>query len=501
MAMELPDEAVSFSFQGLLAPTGEDWSPAAEMRARHFVSPARLKDLAPRLAQCRSQVAADREVRNPPPEAGPLHPDFIDLPQKLLDDLRRKSDNSEVGKILALAGRLKDDADRVVVLGVGGSQLAARALFDALKPAYHNELPPESRLGVPRLYFAGDGFDNDALQELLDLIQITCVDPDNREERWAVVCVSKSGATLEPAVALRVFRREAAEYYGLRSPWLKQLFAAVTGPTGKLRELFKARQEEEPPTIPDNVGGRFSAFTAAGLLPAALLGLDVRALLLGAAAMSRRFLEEPFERNPVLQLAAVSHMLSEEQGKPLRVLQCWSRRLEGLARWYEHLLAESLGKQGRGPTPLTLVATRDLHSHGQQQLEGPRDRVVFNFGVRAGKSVPIMVGMADHNQDDLNQHNRKGLPDLAAAAQRAAAQAAFDGARPTADLTLPALSEHALGQAMQLLMLATVVEGRLMGLNPYGQPALDAYKRNLTAQLRAAAGRPGSSGNVSAKDE
>src|SRR5262249_57576025 len=131
-------------------------------------------------------------------------------------------------------------ADRVMLVGVGGSYFGARALFDALRTEYHNELPPEARLGTPRIYFEGNNVDNDALQDLLDLIQITCVDPERREERWAVVTISKSGATLEPAVALRVFRREAAEYYGLRSEWLRALFAAVTGPTSKQRDLLRA---------------------------------------------------------------------------------------------------------------------------------------------------------------------------------------------------------------------------------------------------------------------
>src|SRR5207302_1175462 len=177
-----------------------------------------------------------------------------------------------------------------------------------------------------------------------------------REERWAVVCTSKSGTTLEPAVALRVFRREATEYYGLRSEWLTRLFKAVTAPTSKLRDLFKAsgHGDDDVLTIPDNVGGRFSVFTAAGLLPAAVMGLDVRALLLGAAAMTKRFLEEPFERNPVLQFAGVNYLMGEEVKKPLRVLSIWSRKLEGVGLWYDQLVAESLGKQGRGPTPLTV---------------------------------------------------------------------------------------------------------------------------------------------------
>jgi glucose-6-phosphate isomerase len=484
--MELPDEAIAYNYQSLLVPAGEEWTAAAELRARHFLPPGRLKDLVPRLMQCRSQVAADREMRNVPAELLPLEAGFIDLPQLLLDQYRRKGDASELGRALALANRLKEQADRVVVLGVGGSYLGARALFEALRSAYHNELPPETRLGVPRLYFEGNGADNDAFQDLLDLLQITCVDPERREERWAVVCVSKSGTTLEPAIALRVFRREATEYYGLRSPWLKELFAAVTGPTSRLRELFKAQGHDDHDvlTIPDNVGSRYSVFTPAGLLPAAVMGLDVRALLLGAAVMTKRFLEEPFERNPVLQFAAVNYLVSQEGDKPLRVLSIWSKKLEGVGLWYDQLVAESLSKHGRGPTPLSVVQTRDLSTRGQQHQEGPRDRVINNLVVKNPRSVPILVQMADHNEDDLNVYARKGMPDVLSASLRGTSRAYFDAARPTADLVVPTLSEHTMGQLLQMLMLATVVEGRLMGVNPYGQPGVEVYRRHLRELLR-----------------
>jgi glucose-6-phosphate isomerase len=483
--MQLPDESITYNYQSLLVPSGEEWTAAAEMRARHFLAPARIKEVVPRLLQCRTQAATDREMRNVPAELQPLEAGFIDLPQNYLDQYRRKGDASELGKVLTLANRFKEQADRVVVLGVGGSSLGGRALFEALLPSHHNELPPERRLGVPRLYFAGDGADNDAFQDLLDLLQITCVDPERREERWGVVCVSKSGTTLEPAVALRVFRREAAEYYGLRSPWLKELFAAVTGPATRLRELFRAEgREDEVLTIPDNVGGRYSVFTPAGLLPAALMGLDVRALLLGAAIMTKRFLEEPFERNPVLQFALVNYLMTEEQHKPLRVLSIWSKKLEGVGRWYDQLVAESLSKQSRGPTPLTVVQTRDLSTRGQQHQEGPRDRVINNLVVKNPRSVPILIQMADRNEDDLNAFARKGLPDVMGAAHKGTVAAYFDAARPTADLVVPVLSEHTMGQLLQMLMLATVVEGRLMGINPYGQPGVEVYRRHMREHLR-----------------
>jgi glucose-6-phosphate isomerase len=484
--MQLPDEAITYDYQGLLAAPAEEWTAVAELRARHLLAPARLKELVPRLMQVRSQVTAERDLTQAPADLKPLETGFIDLPQKMLDQHRKYGEASVLGRVMARAAGLRAEADRVVVLGVGGSSAGARALFEALRSSYHNELPPEVRLGVPRLYFEGDSADNDAFQELLDLLQTTCVDPELREERWAVIVVSKSGGTLETAVAQRIFRREAAEYYGGRSPRLRQLWVTVTGTAGKLRDLARSegQGDDDVFTIPDNVGGRYSVLTPAGLLPAAVMGLDVRALLLGAAAMTKRFLEEPFDRNPVLQYAGVNYLMTEEVGKPVRVLSVWSKKLEALGRWYDQLLAESLGKQGRGATPLTVVQTRDLHGRGQQHQDGPRDKVINNLVVKSPRTPPVAIGMADRNEDQLNALARKTLPDVLAAALRGSNQGYKDVARPTADLVVPILSEHTMGQLLQLLMLATVVEGRLMGINPYGQPGVEAYKRHMQAQLR-----------------
>jgi glucose-6-phosphate isomerase len=484
--MQLPDEAITYEYQSLLVATAEDWLPATELRSRHFLSPTLLKDLTPRLNQIRSQLTAERELQQIPAESQPLDSGFIDLPQKTLEYHRRKAEASQLGRVIATAQRLRGETDHVVILGIGGSYLGARALVEALRSSYHNELPPRTRLGVPRVYFEGTNFDTDALQNLFDLLQATCVDPEHREERWGVIVISKSGDTLETAATFRAIRREAAEYYGSRSSRLRQLIIPVTGGTGKLRDLCRTDgySEEEILTIPDNVGGRFSVFTPAGLLPAATMGLDVRAMLLGAAAMTKRFLEEPFERNPVLQYAGVNYLMTEQIGKPVRVLAVWSKKLEGLGLWYDQLLAESLGKLGRGPTPLTTVLTRDLHSRGQQQQEGPRDKLLNNLVVKSPQTVPIQIGMADRNEDHLNALARKTLPDLMSAALRGVNQAYFDAARPTADLIMPTLSEHTMGQLMQMLMLATVVEGRLMGINPYGQPGVEAYKRNMQELLK-----------------
>ena len=238
--MQLPDEAISYQYQNALAPQGEEWTPAAELRAANLLSPVRLREVTPRLMQVRSLVATERELKNVPPEMAPLDAGFIDLPQKLLDQHRRQGDASVLGRVIKIAGRLREELDRVIVLGIGGSYMGARALFEALRSTYHNELPAKDRPGSPRIYFEGNNADNDALSDLFQMLQITCVDPEIREERWGVIVISKSGETLETAVAYRAVRRELAEFYGTHSPKTKNLVVPITGETGKLRALCRA---------------------------------------------------------------------------------------------------------------------------------------------------------------------------------------------------------------------------------------------------------------------
>lgn len=487
--MQLPDEAIEFNYAGVLLPHPDAWTPLAELQSGHYLRPDRLEAVKQQLMQVRQQVASERTMSNPPQRMLPLDSGFIDLPGRLLDSYRRKGENSELGRILKAAARLKDDVDRVVVLGIGGSYLGAKALFDALCSSYHNELPDRQRMGRPRLYFEGNNADNDSLQDLLDLLEATCVDPNLKEERWGAVVISKSGGTLETAVAYRVIRNELGRYYGTSPEALRQRVAVVTGPTGKLNDLSDKDgfKPDEILRIPDGVGGRCSVFTAVGLLPAAVVGMDVQALLLGASSMTQRFLSEPFERNPVLQFAAINYLMAAELGKNTRVMAVWSKKLEALGWWYDQLLAESLGKQGVGPTPITVVNTRDLHSRGQQHQEGTRDKLINNVFVKTTKHAPIQVGMSDRNEDELNQFSRRTVPEVLRAAHQGANQAYAEAARPTTDLILPALSEHVMGQVMQMLMLATVVEGRLLGINPYGQPGVEAYKKNMVRILKEAA--------------
>ncbi len=490
--MQLPDESIEYSYQRLVAPMPESWTPLAELQAENLLPADRLESMRTLLNAVRGQVAAERELQNPPPKLQPLQAGFIDLPQKMLDAFRRKGDASELGKINRLANRLKENVDRCVVLGIGGSYLGAKALFDALCHTYHNELPSKMRMGKPRMYFEGNNFDNDALQDLLELLENTCVEPELADERWGVIVISKSGGTLETAAAYRALRAEAAKFYGPKSPMLKQLIVPITGPKGKLRDLARAEGivDDDILTIPDDIGGRYSIFTPVGLLPAAVMGLDVRALLLGAAAMTKRFLEEPFDRNPVLQFAAVNHLMTAEVKKSTRVMAVWSKKLESVGFWYDQLLSESLGKFGKGATPITSVYTRDLHSRGQQHQDGTRDKFINNLYVRTCKHPAVLVGMADRNEDDLNGISRKGYPDLLEAAFQGTNQAYAEAARPTADIAIPVLTEHTIGQLLQMLMLATVVEGRLANINPYGQPGVEAYKKAMMAVLKATPNLP-----------
>jgi glucose-6-phosphate isomerase len=223
-----------------------------------------------------------------------------------------------------------------------------------------------------------------------------------------------------------------------------------------------------------------------GLLPAAIMGLDVVQLLEGAVAMNEHFRTAAVGENVVLDYTGICHLMEVRRGCLVRLLSTWGKRLEAFGLWYDQLLSESLGKQERGAMPLTVVNTRDLHSRGQQHQEGRRDKLITNVIVDNCQREPVALGASDFNQDQLNELADKTLPEILDAATRGANQAYQDDSRPTADLHLPLLSEHVLGQVLQMLMLATVVEGRLIGINPYGQPGVEAYKKNMNAILRKA---------------
>jgi glucose-6-phosphate isomerase len=460
------------------------YDPSGVFLERGGISRVELAELGPRLTAARDEVLAEARLWAHggvvPPAKSPLDAGFHELPERLLAGQHEQRDASELSQIKSAADRLAGIVDTVVVLGIGGSYMGARALMEGCCHAYYNEVEPTMRRGRPRMYFEGDNVDNDALLDLVRLLE-------SRGDRWGVVVISKSGGTLETAAIFRILLRELRGTLGKQANQLGDFVLPVTGTSGKLFELAKALRCREVFAVPEGVGGRYSVLSAVGLVPAALLGLDTGRLLRGAVAVNEHFRTAGPAENIVLQYVGVCHLLEERRGCNVRVLSTWGKRLEALGYWYDQLLAESLGKQERGALPLTVVNTRDLHSRGQQHQEGLRDKLITNVIVEAPRSEPVAIGHSELDQDGLNELTDKTFPKLLAAAIAGTNQAYRDVNRPTADIRLPQLDEYTLGQLFQMLMLATVTEGRLIGINPYGQPGVEAYKRNMNAILRGKA--------------
>ncbi|HZN32708.1 MAG TPA: glucose-6-phosphate isomerase [Pirellulaceae bacterium] len=459
------------------------FDPAGVFHPLHGLQARDLAKLAPSLERAREEVLVEdaRHYRDgtAPPEKQPLDHGFFELPERLLADFRKDRQQSMLGHILATAERLKKLVDKVVVLGIGGSYMGAKALLEACCRPYFNDLSRANRGNCPRIYFEGNNIDNDASRGLLDLFGRGRA--DSFDKRWAIVVISKSGETLETAVAFRQFASALRESVGGDGKQLAQLIVPVTGARGRLADLAKALgcPPNETFPVPDGVGGRFSVLSAVGLVPAALMGLDVVALLEGAAAMNEHFRQAPPADNVVLKYVGTAHLLEARRGANVRVLSVWSKGLEYAGLWYDQLLAESLGKRELGATPLTTVNTRDLHSRAQQHQEGRRDKLFTNVIVDRWRSQPLPVGRSDRDEDKLNDIAGRTLPELMSAAIQGTNEAYREDGRPTADLHLPASDEWSLGQFFQMLMLATVVEGRLLGINPYGQPGVQKYKDNM----------------------
>ena len=443
--------------------------------------------LSPQLEYARQETLDDlrlwKSQEKVPEGKQPLDASFIDLPERLLEEFRQQTQESELGQIMAAADQFSQIVDRVVVLGIGGSYMGARAMMEACCHPYHNQRDRSSRGGRPELYFEGNNVDNDASQGLLDLLgRGQC--GSELGQQWGIIVISKSGGTLETAAAFRHYLAALNKAVASDRKELARRVIPVTGSSGKLFELSEALGCHRRFKVPDGVGGRFSVLSPVGLLPASLLGLDIDKLLQGAAAMNEHFRTSPINQNLVLRYVAVSHLMETKHSSPVRVLSTWSKKLEAVGLWYDQLLSESLGKRESGALPLTVVNTRDLHSRGQQHQEGIRDKIITNLVIDQWEREPLKIGTSQYNQDGLNDLADKTLIDIMHAALLGTNQAYRDDGRPTTDLILPRSDEASLGQLFQMLMLATVVEGRLIGTNPYGQPGVEAYKKNMDALLR-----------------
>lgn len=464
------------------------FDPSGALDTGYGVSSAAMGELYPVLDEIRNDIVElDPEQYasgNIPAEKQPLDARFSWLPSEILRGYRQDPEGSELARVFQVANRLHEEVDAVVVLGIGGSYMGAKALMESLCHPYHNELSRGRRGSKPRMYFEGNNVDNDASSALMERLRMGGYGDDAAEGRWAICVISKSGGTMETAVAFRQYLALLEKELGADAgAWLSKLVVPVTGESGKLHDLAKGLGCEEIFSVPDGVGGRFSVLSAVGLLPAAMLGIDCVQLLEGAIAMNEHFANAAPEDNVVLRYVAVNHLLEKERGATIRVLSTWSKSLESIGLWYDQLLAESIGKAGLGATPLTTVNTRDLHSRHQQHQQGIPNKVFNNVIVEAYRADALRVGQSERNQDTLNDIAEKTLPDIMSAAIRGTNDALHEDGRPTTDIVLPALEPHAIGQLLQMLMLATVVEGRLMGINPYGQPGVEQYKKNMNKNL------------------
>ncbi len=406
-----------------------------------------------------------------PIEKQPLDGRFYLLPELLLEQYQEDQQTSELFQMLSVARQLQASSEAVVILGIGGSYMGAKAILDACCEPYYNELSTGQRGGRPRIYFEGNSLDNDALQALFARLS---------GSRWSVVVISKSGGTLETAVAFRLFLESLEQDFPEE---VSQRVVPVTGSQGKLDSFAQSLNCKSVFRVPDGLGGRFSVLSAVGLLPAACMGVDVVQLLEGAASMNETFRTTSADQNPVLQYVGAVHLLEQLRGVDIRVLSVWSKALESAGLWYDQLLAESLGKAGIGATPVTAVNTRDLHSRAQQHQQGRRNKVIVNVITQSMRNDRIQIPERKNDHDELNQLTGKSVPELLSAAYHGTNQALKQAGRPVIDIELGSTDAFSLGQYFQMMMLATVVEGRLLGINPYGQPGVEAYKNNMKSLL------------------
>ena len=358
--------------------------------------------------------------------------------------------------------------DLVVAIGIGGSYLGAKCAIEALS---HNFAKQLSKKDAAEVVFAGNNLSEEYLAELMDL----CA-----ERNVACIVISKSGTTTEPAVAFRIVKEYIEKTYG-KAEAASRIVAITDAAKGALKTL--ATQEGYKTfVVPDNVGGRFSVLTPVGILPIILAGFDMRAMLRGAAA-EREALLVKSENNPAVQYAAMRNLLYSEMGKKVEILVTFNPKLQYLGEWWKQLYGESEGKDGKGIFPASVVCTTDLHSMGQFIQEG--ERVMFETTVTVEKARrEVLVGADGQNLDQLNYLAGRHVEHCNKMAQLGTKLAHIDGGVPQMEITVERLDEASLGALFYFFEFACGVSAYLLGVNPFNQPGVEAYKKNMFALLR-----------------
>ena len=375
-------------------------------------------------------------------------------------------DRAELGRIKDAARRIQADSQALVVIGIGGSYLGARGVIECLcSPNYNLK-----KKSTPNIYFIGNGLSADALAEVMELVD--GVD-------FSVNVISKSGTTTEPAVAFRFFRELLEKKYGPEEA-SRRIYATTDAHKGALKSLADEKGYEEF-VVPDNVGGRYSVLTAVGLLPIAVAGIDVDALLRGAQDMMHTCALADMNENPAWQYAAARYEMYRT-GKKIELLAAYEPCFRFMSEWWKQLYGESEGKDLKGIFPASVNFTTDLHSMGQFIQDG--DRVVFETVVNIEKSNrEVIIGSDEQNLDQLNYLAGQHVEHCNAMAQLGTKLAHIDGGVPQLEIAIERINAHNLGGLFYFFEYACGISAYVLGVNPFNQPGVEAYKKNMFALL------------------
>ena len=388
-------------------------------------------------------------------------------------DLPVDYDKEEFDRILKAAEKIKSDSDVLVVIGIGGSYLGARAAIEFLGHSFANEVSREIRK-APEIYFAGNSISSTYLKDLMDVIG---------DRDFSVNVISKSGTTTEPAIAFRVFKELLEKKYGKEGA-AGRIYATTDKEKGALKNLA-TEEGYETFVVPDDVGGRFSVLTAVGLLPIAASGADITKLMEGAAAARKDAIEKDFAENDAMKYAAVRNILLRK-GKVVEVLANYEPGLHYVSEWWKQLYGESEGRDQKGIFPASVDLTTDLHSMGQFIQDG--NRIMFETVMNVEKSrEEIVINEEPVDLDGLNYLAGKNMDFVNKSAMNGTILAHTDGNVPNLRVNIPAQDEYSLGQLFYFFEFACGVSGYLLGVNPFNQPGVESYKKNMFALL----GKPG----------
>ena len=388
-------------------------------------------------------------------------------------DLPVNYDKEEFARVQAAAEKIKQDSEVLLVIGIGGSYLGARAAIEFLRHNFYNMVSKEVRK-TPEIYFVGNSISSTYIKHLIDVIG---------DRDFSVNMISKSGTTTEPAIAFRVFKELLEKKYGKEGA-AKRIYATTDKARGALKNLA-TEEGYESFVVPDDVGGRFSVLTAVGLLPIAVSGADIEKLMEGAAAGRKIALEAPFEENDALQYVAIRNIL-HRKGKSVEVLANYEPSLHFISEWWKQLYGESEGKDQKGIYPASVDLTTDLHSMGQFIQDG--SRIMFETVLNVETSQEeILMKEEPVDLDGLNYLAGKSVDFINKSAMNGTILAHTDGRTPNVMINIPQQNEFYLGQLFYFFEFACGVSGYILGVNPFNQPGVEDYKRNMFALL----GKPG----------